>query len=168
MKHKYNRHPNQYSTRDPRGLYLMLGIMAVGGYLWYRFQPLPEPFNPLISHSYGVAKVYASEPILEPFKHSKRAEGCIKNNPDVAGKIRFHFPGEEMALELICRESSFNPKAINPTSGACGLAQALPCSKMKCKLSDVDCQLEWIGNYVDKRYGSFEKAIEFHNINNWY
>jgi len=65
------------------------------------------------------------------------------------------------AAELIARESSFNPGAINPTSGACGLFQSLPCLKMKCELTDVDCQLRWGQTYVTNRYGSFKKALEF-------
>lgn len=102
---------------------------------------------------------------------SKRLRQHIESNPEIWGKIKEHFPGEMVdAGELIARESSFNKFAINPTSGACGLAQSLPCEKMTrtCALEDVDCQLDWIGEYVDNRYGSFEAAITFHDINNYY
>jgi len=69
--------------------------------------------------------------------------------------------------ELIFRESGFHPTSVN-SIGACGLGQALPCSKMACELTDVDCQLEWVRTYVERRYGTIEKALEFHDIHNWY
>lgn len=160
------RHSNQYSTRDPRPLYWMLASMALCAYLNYRFQPMPEPISPFIGVVHAQEPKVVVEPIIVTPKLSRKTEGCIKNNPGIAGKIKAKF--DDYALDLICRESSFNPLAINPSSKACGLAQALPCSKMKCELSNVDCQLDWIGDYVYRRYGSFENAIEFHNINNWY
>ena len=72
------------------------------------------------------------------------------------------------AAELIAKESGFNPLAINPTSGACGLVQALPCSKMNCELEDIDCQLDWQWNYIANRYGTISKAMSFWYQNNWY
>lgn len=166
---KYNRHPNQYSIRDPRGLYLLLAIMVTGFIIKTVYDPLPEPISPR-GVSIVQAKEPASEPIVEPSKPqpmSKRTKQCIELRPDVADRID-NLIGDRHALDLICRESSFNPQAINPSSKACGLAQALPCSKMKCELSDVDCQLKWIKKYVEGRYGSFENAIKFHNENNYY
>lgn len=70
--------------------------------------------------------------------------------------------------EIIAKESGFNPYAINASSGACGLGQALPCEKMGCDLSDVDCQLRWMKSYIDRRYGSPEQALNFHLLNGWY
>ena len=35
-------------------------------------------------------------------------------------------------------------------------------------LKDIDCQLDWLDEYVQRRYGSFKKAIEFHDRMNWY
>lgn len=82
--------------------------------------------------------------------------------------------GEEhwLALHiLIMKESSWNPKAINPTSEACGLGQALPCSKLLnvCgTLDDVKCQVRWITNYIASRYGNPTNALAFHDRHNWY
>ncbi|MEK6879068.1 MAG: hypothetical protein AABY22_05640, partial [Nanoarchaeota archaeon] len=56
---------------------------------------------------------------------------------------------------------SFNPYAINSSSGACGLGQALPCSKMKCDLSDTACQISWTINYIKDRYGNPTNAYRF-------
>lgn len=69
---------------------------------------------------------------------------------------------------LIGKESGLNPYAINPTSGACGMFQALPCSKLPCELSDVACQVNWGMNYIKNRYGTPSNALDFHKRNNWY
>ena len=93
----------------------------------------------------------------------------IEAKPGIYGAIYRKFGVEARKYaELIARESGFNEYAINPTSGACGLAQALPCSKMDCSMADVDCQLDWIGGYVNRRYGSIEHALVFHDVAGWY
>lgn len=72
------------------------------------------------------------------------------------------------AQELIRRESGCNPNAVNPSSGACGVAQELPCGKSGCQLGDGACQVIWMNSYVLGRYGSWGNAVAFHNANNWY
>lgn len=84
------------------------------------------------------------------------------------------------ARELIKRESHCNPCAYNPGqsdcnykgNAACGIPQALPCSKLRdvagCSMTDAVCQLRWMANYVGSRYGSWDNAIAFHNANGWY
>lgn len=67
-------------------------------------------------------------------------------------------PSTHATNKLILNESGCNPRAINPISGACGIPQSLPCSKMGCSLSDPVCQLRWMAKYVAERYGSWEKA----------
>lgn len=70
---------------------------------------------------------------------------------------------------IIQRESGFNPYAVNTTSGAAGLFQALPFSKTGCiALSDIDCQIEWGLNYVQNRYASPQGALAFWNLHHWY
>jgi uncharacterized protein YabE (DUF348 family) len=74
------------------------------------------------------------------------------------------------AVQLIARESGCNPAAVNKSSGACGIPQALPCSKLPCPLdaSGAVCQLGWMNSYVLKRYGSWEAAKAFHDSRGWY
>lgn len=72
------------------------------------------------------------------------------------------------ARELIGRESGCDPYAKNPSSGACGVAQELPCGKSGCSLGDGACQVKWMNGYVIGRYGSWSGAIAHHNANNWY
>ena len=80
---------------------------------------------------------------------------------------------------MIVRESGFNLQAVNKVSGACGLGQALPCSKMNCPLDfkGADCQIKWVINYVQKRYGDPIKAyahwlarvpISGKDVGHWY
>ena len=72
------------------------------------------------------------------------------------------------AQELIRRESGCNPHAVNPSSGACGVAQELPCGKSGCSLGDGACQIAWMQRYVNSRYGGWAGAIAFHNAMGWY
>lgn len=69
-------------------------------------------------------------------------------------------PNNYATNALINNESGCRTTAINPSSGACGIPQALPCSKMACPLNDSGavCQLQWMDNYVKNRYGSWENA----------
>lgn len=65
-------------------------------------------------------------------------------------------------------ESGNNPSAINAQSGACGLGQALPCSKMGCNLGDYSCQDTWFTSYMLRNYGTWANAWQ-HELNyNWW
>ena len=69
---------------------------------------------------------------------------------------------------MVAKESGWNPNAVNKSSGACGLAQALPCSKLGPNWSNPVVALNWMNNYVNGRYGSWEKAYSFWQANRWY
>ena len=72
------------------------------------------------------------------------------------------------ATILLNKESHCNPNAVNRSSGACGLAQELPCGKSGCSLGDGACQMAWMNRYVLGRYGSWANAVAFHLSHNWY
>lgn len=77
------------------------------------------------------------------------------------------------ARELIRRENSgCEPQLYNyGGSGACGVAQELPCGKSGCGVppnADGACQIKWQKSYVENRYGSYANAIKWHDQNNWY
>lgn len=74
----------------------------------------------------------------------------------------------DAAYALIMRESGCNPGIFNPSSGAGGIPQALPFSKMGCSTSDPVCQIKWMIGYVNARYGGFPQALAFQLANNWY
>ncbi len=69
---------------------------------------------------------------------------------------------------MVTRESSWNPNAVNRSSGACGLAQALPCSKVPGNPFDPVNSLQWMNGYVNGRYGGWEGAYSFWQRNKWY
>ena len=54
------------------------------------------------------------------------------------------------------RESGVTLNSYNASSGACGIWQALPCSKMGGM--DLDHQYAWVKEYALARYGSFVNA----------
>lgn len=68
---------------------------------------------------------------------------------------------------MVQKESGWNPNAVNSYSGACGLAQALPCSKLGPNWNDPVVALNWMNTYVG-RYGGWEGAYNFWVANRWY
>ena len=72
------------------------------------------------------------------------------------------------AMTLIQRESGCNPNAVNPSSGACGVAQELPCGKSGCGLGNGACQVAWMHRYVQGRYGTWANALGHSYSVGWY
>ena len=66
---------------------------------------------------------------------------------------------------IINRESGWNPRATNPSSGAYGLCQSLPGSKMASHGADwqtnYQTQLRWFIDYCEGRYGGIQQAYSF-------
>ena len=84
--------------------------------------------------------------------------------PEVAPIIETPPLSETEAKRLVYHHESGNrTDAINPTSGACGIGQALPCSKLPCSLQDYACQDAWFTDYMTQRYGSWAKAWAYWN-----
>lgn len=69
---------------------------------------------------------------------------------------------------LVAKESGWNPNAVNKSSGACGLAQALPCSKVGGNPHDPVTSLNWMNSYVNGRYGGWEGAVSHSKRKGWY
>ena len=72
------------------------------------------------------------------------------------------------AQELIRRESGCNPHAVNPSSGACGIGQQLPCGKWEHAWNDPVGSIIDMQKYVIGRYGSWANAVSWHNQHGWY
>lgn len=72
---------------------------------------------------------------------------------------------------IVTHESGWNPHATNPSSGAYGLPQALPASKLAAAGRDWRdnpiTQLKWMKNYVN-RYGGGPGAAAFWRSHHWY
>ncbi|MEV8589992.1 transglycosylase SLT domain-containing protein [Streptomyces sp. NPDC051180] len=73
---------------------------------------------------------------------------------------------------IVDHESSWNYRATNASSGAYGLVQALPGSKMSSAGADWQTnpatQIKWGLSYMDGRYGSPCGAWSFWQANRWY
>ncbi|MGW1047430.1 aggregation-promoting factor C-terminal-like domain-containing protein, partial [Streptomyces sp. NPDC002547] len=73
---------------------------------------------------------------------------------------------------IVDHESSWNYRAVNAGSGAYGLVQALPGSKMSSVGSDWQTnpatQIKWGLNYMNQSYGSPCQAWSFWQANHWY
>ena len=74
--------------------------------------------------------------------------------------------------QIISHESGWNVHATNASSGAYGLAQALPGSKMATAGADwktnPKTQIKWALDYMNNRYGSPNAAWSFWQTHHWY
>ncbi len=81
--------------------------------------------------------------------------------------------GQFSCLDAIwTRESNWNPYAENSSSGAFGIPQALPGSKMAAVAGDwatnATTQIKWGLNYIRSSYGSPCGAWGFWESHSWY
>jgi len=78
----------------------------------------------------------------------------------------------ECLVNLWNRESGWNPNAHNKSSGAHGIPQALPASKMASEGSDYYTngytQIRWGLKYIKNRYGSPSQAWQAFQTKGWY
>ncbi|HZF87590.1 transglycosylase SLT domain-containing protein [Streptomyces sp.] len=83
-------------------------------------------------------------------------------------------PGDQFQCfsNIVDHESDWNYRAVNPSSGAYGLFQALPGTKMASAGADWQTnpatQIKWGLNYMNERYGSPCGAWSFWQANHWY
>jgi hypothetical protein len=74
--------------------------------------------------------------------------------------------------KIVSHESGWNHRATNASSGAYGLVQALPGSKMASAGADwrtnPTTQIKWGLDYMNSRYGSPCAAWSFWQAHNWY
>ncbi|MGA4851014.1 lytic transglycosylase domain-containing protein [Streptomyces sp. G5(2025)] len=92
----------------------------------------------------------------------------------VQAMARQMVPGDQFQCfsNIVNHESTWNYKATNASSGAYGLVQALPASKMASAGADWQTnpatQIKWGLNYMNDRYGSPCGAWSFWQANSWY
>lgn len=88
--------------------------------------------------------------------------------------LEFGFPADQWRYldALWARESGWNHLAENPSSGAYGIPQSLPATKMAVVGSDwrtnPETQIRWGLAYIAARYGSAQKAWEHSERVGWY
>jgi flagellar biosynthesis GTPase FlhF len=92
----------------------------------------------------------------------------------IQAMARQMIPGDQYQCfsNIVNHESSWNYRATNASSGAYGLVQALPGSKMVSAGADWQTnpatQIKWGLNYMNGRYGSPCGAWSFWEANHWY
>ena len=78
----------------------------------------------------------------------------------------------EALYKLWMAESGWDHLAENPSSGAYGIPQSLPASKMRSAGADYrtnpKTQIEWGLEYIKDRYGGPVRAWKWHQNHNWY
>lgn len=93
---------------------------------------------------------------------------------DVKAIARQMVPGDQFQCfsNIVNHESTWNYRAVNASSGAYGLVQALPGSKMSSAGADWQTnpatQIKWGLSYMNGRYGSPCGAWSFWRANHWY
>lgn len=104
--------------------------------------------------------------ILEPVYIQTIEDYAYERVIDVWGNSQWKYFNE-----LIDRESDWDNDAQNPNSTAFGLGQFLDSTwdDVGCvKTSDAKTQIDCTIAYVEQRHKTPEKAIIFHDKNNWY
>ena len=73
-------------------------------------------------------------------------------------------------VKLWNRESGWNPNSRNSSTGACGIPQALPCSKIAAAFGSNtwENQVKWGLRYISGRYGSPSNAWATFQNQGWY
>jgi len=107
----------------------------------------------------------------------QEASRSARRNPQALARImaadRGWGAGEFSCLKALwTKESGWNYRAMNPSSGAYGIAQALPGSKMASAGSDwrtnPATQIKWGLDYIDDRYGTPCGAWGHSQSSGWY
>ncbi len=150
----------------------------------------PEPGK---SRQTELAEESAKRVLLKPRKTAQNPPQQAPGGEvqEYAAKLvteRFGAAQVASMLGLISRESGGGAGRLNKNSLACGIPQALPCTKLypemtKAKISEVKIivdgkwylpspdwrrEVEWMVNYIAERYQSPKAALSFHSKHGWY
>ncbi|WP_288225972.1 tape measure protein [uncultured Enterococcus sp.] len=145
-----------------------IGFSGTGVHDGWATWPAGDHFDHVhISGSKGAGEIYSGG--SNSSGKSPKPTGSHENWMRLAG----FKPSEYSAINYIVNhESSWNPSATNASSGAYGLPQSLPASKLASAGSDWRTnpitQLKWMRNYVNERYGGANGALSFWKRNHWY
>lgn len=136
-------------------------------------------YNVLYVDNQEVSREVISEEIIREPVNRIVAIGAKKSIPpewgtcaDWARQAGVSEADLSVALDLIYRESGCRVDARNASSGAYGIPQALPGSKMASVGADWATnpvtQIRWMIGYVNGRYGGWSPALNFWYAHGWY
>ena len=136
-------------------------------------------YNILYVDGEEVSRELISETVVKEPVDKIVAVGANKTgSPDTADCIRWARSAGvseadvNAAIDLIYHESGCRVNAKNSSSGAYGIPQALPGSKMASEGDDWETnpitQIKWMAKYVKGRYGGWSQALEWWYNHGWY
>jgi hypothetical protein len=103
---------------------------------------------------------------------STSTAAAAANSPQQIAKQMMPAGQFECFSNIVSHESGWDHTATNASSGAYGLVQALPATKMSSAGADwktnPKTQIKWGLDYMNDRYGSPCGAWNFWQANNWY
>lgn len=116
----------------------------------------------------------AEADLSQPYSPKFSVDLPMKVTPDmqtreiVLSLVRVEFGEDQVNSfdQIVIHESGWDPKAVNPNGGACGLFQSLPCSKMGGM--DLHSQINFGFDYIKNRYGNPNNAWAFWKEHGWY
>jgi cell wall-associated NlpC family hydrolase len=149
-------------------------VTSIGGYVGATvpFTPLPSAGNSGLASAgdsgYGYAGLLpATSSLAAPAalnQYEAFAQGLVNRT---WGSSQFPF-----LYQLWEQESGWNPAALNPMSGAFGIPQALPATKMATAgldwATNPYTQIEWGISYISAAYGNPQAAWAHEVAYNWY
>lgn len=141
--------------------FLIIFLLTLIGYLLFE-QIHSSPVEISAIHGKDV-----SVPVFSP-KPLQNVSGELTGTFKRVVPVSIPVSGDADKMFIYQHESGNTPTSINHSSGACGLGQALPCSKLPCSLNDYACQDNWFTQYAISRYGSWKQAREFWQQNRWW
>lgn len=155
------------------------GLLILAGVKGYSLLTL---INNLVTGKPPLSGVDVSAPLTNASAEDKSITPIVQGSAvKVTGGIiakQYGWEGAEWdALDkLWTQESSWNTHAQNPSSGAYGIPQALPYTKMPKAAwpesaggsSDAEAQIRWGLDYIKGRYGSPTMAWAHEVANGWY
>ncbi|KYH45331.1 hypothetical protein AZH51_05505 [Branchiibius sp. NY16-3462-2] len=153
--------------------------------------PVAPSLSPSTSPSAAVEQLSRSQvrPVLPVVPPAKAVTPSPTATPALAARPASPAQAQQMAQTMLSaygwnqtqwpclnklwtQESSWMTTAENPSSGAYGIPQSLPASKMATVGADyrtnTRTQLTWGLQYVKDAYGSPCQAWDFHLAHNWY
>lgn len=148
--------------------------------------PKPKP-TPRVTKTHKPSSIGTSTPVVVASQrptHSSRSNirsdsyyTSVGQNQAFAKTYmaeKYGWSGDQVGclVNLWNRESGWRQSAHNPSSGAHGIPQALPGSKMASAgadwYSNPQTQIKWGLSYISSRYGTPCSAMGFWYNHNWY
>lgn len=164
---------------------ILLAVLFSAALIWLTGGHSPSQLNKSTQTSTKVQTVQAKLPENKPQATLAVAEEKAPTEPLPVVEPKQLLPHEELMQQagipqsdwaatsyIVEHESSWRSTATNASSGAYGLCQALPASKMASIAGDYKTnpvtQLKWCHQYAHARYGGWWGSFAFWRSNKWW